>query len=188
MEDEFVEREKKILSILEQEIEEGEEMADAVRHIAERMLLNEKGYADRDIKRQVGFDVTVGTETVQSSVDFLIVLNNMNAMVIKCAEGSIGSRERHVLAAARVLGATPVPVAVVMDPMSALVLDTATGKVVGEGLDAIPAKAQLAVMTSGKVLQPLAPEKYEREKRVLLAFDAIRCCIPKGADGGVSLE
>ena len=43
MEDEYVTRGKKILSILEQEIEDGEEMAAAVRHIAERLLLGEKG-------------------------------------------------------------------------------------------------------------------------------------------------
>ncbi len=188
MEDEFVAREKKILSILEQEISDGEEMAAAVRHIAERMLLEEKGYAQADIRRNVFFDVVLGSETVKSSMDFLATLGGKTAMVIKCASGSLSSRERHVVAAARVLDSRPVPVAVVMDPMSAVVLDAISGKVVGEGFDAIPSKEQLAALVSGKEYRPLAPEKLEREKRVLLAFDAIGCCIPRGADGGVSLE
>ena len=42
MEDDFVSREKKILSILEQEIEDGEEMTAAVRKIAEQMMLESK--------------------------------------------------------------------------------------------------------------------------------------------------
>jgi hypothetical protein len=187
MEDEYVARGKKILSILEQEIEDGEEMAAAVRHIAERLLLEEKGYATSDIRKNVVFAVTLGAETAKSSVDFVVSLDNRNAMVIKCASGSLDSRERHVIAAARVLDVLPVPVAVVMDPMSAVVLDTATGKVTGEGFDAIPTKEQLGVLLSGREPKPIAPEKLEREKRVLLAFDAIRCCLPQGGQGGVEL-
>jgi hypothetical protein len=187
MEDEYVTRGKKILSILEQEIEDGEEMADAVRHIAERLLLEGKGYASSDIRKKVVFDVTLGAEIVHSSVDFVVSLDNRNAMVIKCAPGSLDSRERHVIAVARVLDVLPVPVAVVMDPMSAVVLDTATGKVTGEGFDAIPTKEQLGALLSGREPKPIAPEKLEREKRVLLAFDAIRCCLPRGGQGGVEL-
>jgi hypothetical protein len=74
-----------------------------------------------------------------------------------------------------------------MDPMSAEVLDVMTGKVMAEGFEAVPTKERLADMISGRELKPLSPEKLEREKRVLLAFDAIQCCIPQGANGGVSL-
>jgi hypothetical protein len=188
MEDELVLREKKILSLLDQEIQEGEEMASTVRHIAERMLLGDKGYEPVDIRKNVSFDVTLGPETVKSSVDFLVSVAGRAAMVIKCAAGSLSSRERHVVAAARVLGDLPVPVAVVMDPMSAVVLDATTGKSVGEGFAAIPTKRQLIAMLSGKESKPIASGKLEREKRVLLAFDVIRCCVPKGADGGVQLD
>ncbi len=188
MEDEFVTREKKILSIVKQEIEDGEEMAVAVRHMAERMLLGEKGYAPSDIETKVSFNVTLGKETVTSFVDFLVSSGSRHAMVIKCAAGSLSSRERHVVAAARVLESLPVPISVVIDPMSAVVLDTATEKVIGEGFDGIPSKQELSGLLAGKESKPLAPEKLEREKRVLLAFDAIRCCVPQGAEGGVALD
>ena len=187
MEDDFVSREKKILSILEQEIDDGEQMTAAVRKIAEEMLLGEKRYLPGDIRKNVVFDVVLGSETAKSSVDFLISVDGMIAMVIKCAAGSLNSRERHVVAAARVLGDFQIPVAVVMDPMNAVVLDGVTGKMTGEGFEAIPKKEQIRRMLSGISLVPLPPEKAEREKRVLLAFDAIRCCIPRGADGGVPL-
>ena len=188
MEDEFVAREKKILTILEQEIEHGEEMSEVVKHIAERMLFGEKGYEEDDIRKNVIFDVTIGQEVAQSSVDFLVSLDNKKAMVVKCAAGSLSSRERHVVAAARVLDSIPVPVAMVMDPMSAVLLDAATGKVIGEGFECVPTKEQLITMVAGRDVKALAPEKLEREKRILLAFDAIRCCMPQGANGGVALE
>jgi len=187
MEDEFVVREKKVLSIIEHEIEDGEAMNSAVRHLAEQLLLGEKGYVPADIRKHVVFDVVLGVETVRSSVDFLVSLDNKAAMVVKCAAGSLSSRERHVVAAARVLGGLPVPVAVVMDPMSAVVLDGVTGRIMGEGFGSIPTKAQLGDVLARTVIAPIAPEKLEREKRVLLAFDAIRCCIPQGADGGVAI-
>ncbi|HUI44619.1 MAG TPA: hypothetical protein VL122_01345 [Nitrospirota bacterium] len=188
MEDEFVAREKKILTILKQEIDEGEEMAAVVKHLAERMLFGEKGYAATDVRKNVVFDVTVGGEASKSGVDFLVVLDNRKAMVVKCAAGSLSSRERHVVAAARVLDSMPVLVAMVMDPMSAVVLDAITGKVIGEGFESVPTREQLIAMIAGRDVKPLAPEKLEREKRILLAFDAIRCCVPQGANGGVALE
>ncbi len=188
MEDEFTTREKKILSILEHEIEDGEQMTAVVRKIAEQMLLGEKGYLAGDIRKNVAFDVVLGGETAKSSVDFLVSMDGIDVMVIKCAAGSLNSRERHVVAAARVLGDVQVPVAVVMDPMNAVVLDGLTGKVAGEGFEAIPTREQVRRMLAGLNLVPLPPEKAEREKRILLAFDAIRCCIPRGTDGGVKLE
>ncbi len=188
MEDEFVIREKKILSILQQEIADGEEMASAVKHIAERMLLEEKGYTTADIGKNIVFNVTLGGEVAQSTADFLVSVDGRKAMVIKCAAGSLSSRERHVIAAARVLDTVPVPVATVMDPVGAVVLDAITGKVIGEGFESVPTKEQLITMIAGRDVKPLAPEKLEREKRILLAFDAIRCCVPQGANGGVALE
>ncbi len=188
MEDEFVIREKKILTILQQEIADGEEMVSAVKHIAERMLLEEKGYTAADIGKNIVFNVALGGEVAQSTADFLVSVDGRKAMVIKCAAGSLSSRERHVIAAARVLDTIPVPVATVMDPMGAVVLDAITGKIIGEGFESVPTKEQLITMVSGRDIKPLAPEKLEREKRVLLAFDAIRCCVPQGASGGVVIE
>jgi hypothetical protein len=50
--------EKKILSILEQEIEDGEQMTAAVRKIAEEMLLGEKDIS-RAISGRTSFDVVL---------------------------------------------------------------------------------------------------------------------------------
>jgi hypothetical protein len=63
-----------------------------------------------------------------------------------------------------------------------------TGNVVGEGFEAIPTKDQLISLLAHRELRPVPADKLEREKRILLAFDAIQCCIPQGKDGGVQLD
>lgn len=188
MEDEFTAREKNILSILEQELEDGESLAAEARRMIYFLLVEKKGYQPEDIEKNVVFEVKLGQETAHSFVDFLISAAGKRMMVIKCVSGSLSSRERQAVAAARLLGAPPMPVAVVADPMNAEVLDVTTGTVVGEGFGAIPVKEQLVRMLSERSPKPLSPERLEKEKRILLAFDAIRCCVPQGADGGVAIK
>ena len=188
MEDELVQREKKIFTILDQEIEDGANLAAAARKTIEFLLLEKKGYTPEEVEKQVVFSVTLGSETVHSSVDFLVTLDGTKAMAIKCSAGSLSSRERQAVAAARLLGVSPVLIAVVADPVNAEVLETATGKVIGEGFGAIPVKDELRRMLSRMKIQPLTAERIEKEKRILLAFDAIQCSLPQGADGhGIQL-
>jgi len=187
MEDEFVVREKKILSILEQEFEDGESLAAEARKMISYLLVEKKGYLPGDIEKKVVLEVKLGQETVYSSVDFLVSVEGKKAMLIKCFSGSLSSRERQAVAAARLIGAPPVPVAVVADPVNAEVLDVGTGKLMGEGFGAIPIKEQMIQILSEGASEPLSPERLEKEKRILLAFDALRCCVPRGEDGGVAL-
>jgi hypothetical protein len=188
VEDENAVREKKIIAILDQELDDGENLAAAARKTVEYLLLEKKGYAREEVRKQVVFDVILGQETAHSSVDFLVTIEGKKAMVIKCASGSLSSRERQAVAAARLLDSPPVPIAVVADPATAEVLDVMTGRVIGEGFGAIPVRDQILAVLSQKELKPLSPERIEKEKRILLAFDAIRCSVPQGANGGVSLD
>jgi hypothetical protein len=187
VEDESAVREKKIIAILDRELEDGENLAAAARKMVEYLLLEKKGYAREEVRRQVVFDVILGQETAHSSVDFLVTIAGKKAMVIKCASGSLSSRERQAVAAARLLDSPPVPIAVVADPATAEVLDVMTGKVIGEGFGAIPVRDQILTQMSEKERIPLSPERIEKEKRILLAFDAIRCSVPQGANGGVRI-
>jgi hypothetical protein len=188
VEDEKIVREKKILAILDREVEDGEDLAAAARKTVEYLLTEKKGYSRDEVRKNVVFEVVLGKETVCSSVDFLVTIEGKKAMAVKCSSGSLSSRERQAVAAARLLDSAPVPVAVVADPVNAEVLDTATGKVLGEGFGAIPVREQLIALLSEKTQMSFTPERIEKEKRILLAFDSIRCSVPQGADGGVKLD
>jgi hypothetical protein len=187
VEDESAVREKKILAILDQELDDGENLAAAARKMVEYLLLEKKGYAREEVRKQVVFEVILGQETAHSSVDFLVTVEGKKAMVIKCASGSLSSRERQAVAAARLLATPPVPIAVVADPATAEVLDVMTGKVIGEGFGAIPVRDQILSVLSEREPRPLSSERIEKEKRILLAFDAIQCSVPQGANGGVQI-
>lgn len=185
--DEQREREIKIREILSQEIQDGEDLANDARRQIEFLLLEKKGYDPADVRKGVAFEVVLGAETVWSAADFLVSVDGRTAMLIKCAAGSLDSRERQAVAAARVIASPPLPVAVVADPVTAEVLDVATGKVTGEGFGAIPVKEQLRSIIVERVVPSLDAKRLEREKRILLAFDAIKCCVPQGKDGGVQI-
>src|SRR5574340_451401 len=173
-ENEQAAREARIRSILQEELQDGEDLANEARNMIGYLLREKKGYAAEDIRKGLAFEVQLGAETAWSSADFLVSLNGKMAMIIKCAAGSLDSRERQAVAAARVIASPPLPVAVVADPVHAEVLDVATGKVIGEGFGAIPTKEQLTAIVTDKAMQPLDPKRLEKEKRILLAFDSIK--------------
>ena len=187
MDGEKRERDQKIRELIAQEIEDGASLAAEARKMVGYLLVEKKGYAKEDIRTGVAFEVKLGDETAWSKLDFVVLVDGKPGMIVKCAAGSLDSRQRQVVAAARVVASPPVPIAVVADPTTALVLDVASGKVAGEDFGAIPVRDQLRTLVAGMKLPPLSPERVEKEKRILLAFDAIQCHVPKGKDGGVRI-
>ena len=100
-------------------------------------------------------------------------------MIIRYGPGSLVSRERSALAAARVLnGDYRIPLAVVTNGRDALLLDTITAKVLRDGMEAIPTRKEALDLYPNLIfLPPQDEEKLLREKRILNAFDLERCCI-----------
>ena len=185
--DEQLAREAKIREILQEELQDGEDLAAEARRMIGYLLLEKKGYGPGDVRKGLAFEVQLGAETAWSSADFLVSVDGRMAMIIKCAAGSLDSRERQAVAAARVIASPPLPVAVAADPVNAVVLDVAGGKATGDGFGAIPTKEQLRSIVAERTMQPLDPQRLEKEKRILLAFDAIKCCVPQGGSGGVQI-
>ena len=104
-------------------------------------------------------------------VDFVVTVDETAFMVIRYGPGSIVTRERPALAAARILGQYKVPCTVVTNGEDAEILDTLTGEVVGTGLASIPEKTAARQQLSKIKLQQLSPEQSNTEKRILSAYD-----------------
>lgn len=146
-----------------------------IRQAIERFLIEKKGYSKKDIEVDREFNIALGDELNKSKVDLVISIEGNIFMVIKCARGSLVSRQREVLSCARILDVYQIPSAVVTNGKDAEVLDTLSGEVIGFGIDAIPSKAQ-ALETIAQIEFKKLPEKrIEKEKRIFLAFDAIKC-------------
>jgi hypothetical protein len=147
--------------------------AEANRQTIEKVLVTEKGYAKKDIEVDAPIEVTIGDEPYRSSVDLVVSVHGKRYMVIKCAPGSLGSREREIVSAARLLDEYQIPVSVVSDGKTAMVLDTVSGEKIGEGLGAIPSKKALQEMAKSFKLQPVAEKRLEREKLIFRSYDSM---------------
>ena len=151
--------------------------AEENRQMVERFLVNEKGYLKEDVAVDVDIEITVAAETYRSQIDLVVSVGDGHGltrfMAIKCAAASLGSREREILAAARLLGENQLPFSVVSDGKTAIVLDTVSGKKLGEGLNAIPSKAEAQEKIKEIKPLPFPKEKREREKLIFRSFDSM---------------
>ena len=94
-------------------------------------------------------------------------------MVIKCAPGALISREREVTAAARLLEPYQIPLAVASDGADAVVWDAVTGKIIGEGIAAIPTKAQAMALFDTSTVVPMDQRRLGRQQLIFKSYDSM---------------
>jgi len=142
------------------------------------LLVDQKGYDKSDIECGLKIETLFANQFVVSKIDFVVNVDRRRFMVIRYGPGSLVTRERSAIAAARVLDpGYQIPIAIVTNGQEAEILDTYTGKVVATGLDAIYSKQQAKELMKELRFAPLAPEKRERELRILNAYDKEVCCV-----------
>lgn len=146
--------------------------AEENRQAVEKLLVEEKGYLKSEIEVGVEMTLTVAGEPYTSQIDLVVSVDGTRMMVVKCVAGSLGSREREVLASARLLNeAHQIPVSVVSDGIDAIVLDTVTAKRIGEGVAAIPSKSRLLESAKSCERIPYPESRREREQLVFRTYD-----------------
>ncbi len=144
-----------------------------------RFLVEEKGYDKSDLEPRLSIETLYGGQFVASTIDITVGVAGKRFMILRFAPGSIVTRERSAIAAARVLEpAYQIPLAVVTNSREAVVLDTYTGKVIRQGLDKIPDKQEAGDLVKSLSFEPFADEtKRDRERRILNAYDIEVCCV-----------
>jgi hypothetical protein len=161
----------------------GEELTDTdderIRQDISRMMVEKKGYEKTELVPRSFIDTLFTHHFVRSTIDLTIVIRNTAFMIIRYGPGSLVSRERAAIAAARVIHADyRIPLAVVTNGQEAELLDTATGKIIGNGLDSIPDRTAASILLPTLTFLPKQEGiRLEREKRILNAFDVERCCL-----------
>lgn len=143
------------------------------RQAVERFLVETKGYARDDIDVDLEIEILAGGKPYRSKIDLAVKAGGICFMVMKCVAGSMGSWEREIIAAARLLKDYQIPYAVVSDGVDALVMDTVTGKRASRGLDAIPSKDKAAMEMGSIQLQPYPEDRLEREKIIFRSYDTM---------------
>lgn len=141
-----------------------------------RLLINQKGYAKTDIEPRKDLAVQADDKKAILKVDFIITLAQQVLMVIKYGPGSLVTRRRPVLAVSRLIAGYQVPVAVITNGQDAEIISGSSGEVIATGLDAIPAKQDLARRTTSEILKPITAHQAEMESRILYCYEVDDSC------------
>ena len=142
-----------------------------------QMLVAEKGFAKTELEMRRRIETLFATQFVASKIDIVVSIAGQRVMVLRYGPGSLVTRERPAIAAARVLEENlMIPLVVVTNGEDAELLDARTGQVLATGLDAIPTWEAVLAMLPDLDFRPIAPERREPELRILNAFDVEACC------------
>ena len=138
-------------------------------------LLKDKGFTPDNITETPAFNITSrdGKEE-EICADYLLGIDGKPIMVVKCAM-SLVSRERHVLALARSVGDTPIPLCAVTDGLSVHVIRTDTGEVLSTRPEELPTREDMALMADKCSTGPLDKDRRAREIMVLQAYEVTAC-------------
>lgn len=145
-----------------------------VRQATEARLLA-MGYSPQDISVDATHTLGPDQDSLRVLADLLVRSEGRPALLLRCARGSLVTREKEALAAARLIAPLLTPLTVVTNGDDAELLDTADGKVLATGLTAIPAPGQLARMLAQR--PPREPTSHEitQAARVYAAYSGFHC-------------
>jgi hypothetical protein len=150
---------------------------DNIRQKLVKTLVEVKGYRKEDISldREIRFEIE--DKQISSFADISIGFGCKTLMVFKCASGSVVSRERQVIATARLLEDYVIPFAVVTNGINIELLDTISEKVIGDSMTSIPTRQELYENSKNLTLKSANKKKLVYEQRVLYTYDAISCTL-----------
>lgn len=168
------ERKKLIGDIVKQQEELFVQSIGYIQRLMIQYLL-ECGYAPDEIELNKGYEIIISDkEKFVTNVDILIRIEGKVLYAIKCTPASIESWERFMLSFCRVVEPYQIPFAMVTDGEQAILIDVLTGSV--KHSMKIPKREELIKMLDSLKFIPYPEEKLPKEKRILYAFDAIKCC------------
>ncbi len=165
-----------------QDVISGEQLIDSdderLRQGLYTMLLKEKGYAREELWPRRVIETAFSGNIVRSTIDVTLVIDNRDCLILRYGPGSLVSRERSAIAAARLLNPDyQIPLAVVSNGKDAELIDTHTKRVIGQGMTAIPHRKTIETLLASRPFRPpLEATQQEGERRILNAFDLDICC------------
>ena len=143
-----------------------------------RFLVQEKGFGADELLPRLSIETVFNGQFVKSVIELTICIADRRVMIIRYGPGSLVTRERPAIAAARILNPDyRIPLAVVTNFRDAELLETRSGRVLNTGMNNIPDRKKLVEMMGGLEFESFSDEKRrEREARILNAFDVEVCC------------
>lgn len=143
------------------------------RQLIERHLVEVKGYAKEDIEVDRPLRFEVDEEVYKSKVDLVVRVKGKPYMAIKCAPGSLDSRQREIISAAQLLVGYQIPLAVAASGNDTIVWDTASGRQMGCGLEVLPTRDQAETSFDPNAVLVLPSKRRQQVQLIFRSYDSM---------------
>ena len=169
--------------LIQKKIEEKESTerlhVEGVRQLVQEFLLREKQFKMEDLQVTPQFKLMLSNGETTVTMDLIINLNSVSLMVIKCAYAAIESWERYTIAFARVIKDYQIPYAMITDGKNIKIIDVINRSVLGESFADLFTRQEALEIMEGFKKVPYPADKIDRERRIIYAFEGIKCPISK---------
>jgi hypothetical protein len=149
-----------------------------IRQQLAQLLVEQLGYGKDELEPRLTINSCFNNNRVQTLIELTARVNGRRLFILRYGPGSLVTREKAAIAAARILETEyRIPLAVVTNGRDAELLETARGKVLATGMTCIPDRQQAETLAQEYVFEPFAdPEKRDQALRILNVFDQEVCC------------
>lgn len=146
-----------------------------VKSIVYEILINEKGFRPEEIQIDPQFMLKLSTCEATVGIDFMISLESISFMVIRCVSSGIESWERYAVAFARAIQDYQIPYAVITDGEQAKILDIINDSFVYKSVQQLFTRQEAINLINNFQKISCTEKSREKEKRIIYAFEGIKC-------------
>lgn len=149
-----------------------------IRQQLARLLVEQLGYSREELEPRLTIDSCFNNNRVQTLIELTVRIDGRRLFVLRYGPGSLVTREKAAIAAARMLDpGYRIPLAVVTNGRDAELLETKRGKVLATGMSCIPDRVTAEKLVAEYEFEPFTdPEKRDQALRILNVFDQEVCC------------
>lgn len=141
-----------------------------------RHLVQICGYDRKEILSLWPVIIHARERSASLRIDFLVQSGEKTGMMVRYAPGSLVSRRLSNLALSRIVFSYQIPVIVTTNGEDAEIINGLTGKVTGQGIDAIPDKKALDSLDDDTFFPEISVDLYKKASRIAYAFEVDGAC------------
>jgi len=149
-----------------------------IRQQLMQRMVEQLGYAKDELEPRLKILSEFNNKKTETLIELAVRVNGKRLFILRYAPGSLVTREKAAVAAARILDPDyRIPLAVVTNGRDAELLETGSEKVIGTGMASIPDRQEAQRLMSCYDFEPYQDvEQRERALRILNVFDEEICC------------
>lgn len=149
-----------------------------IRQQLMQRMVEQMGYTKDELEPRLKILSEFNNKKTETLIELAVRVGGKRLFIIRYAPGSLVTREKAAVAAARILDPEyRIPLAVVTNGRDAELLETSSGKVIGTGMASLPDRQEAQRLMAYYDFEPYPDvEQRERALRILNVFDEEICC------------